>query len=176
MVDGRLSEGPSAYDPATFLASLGTAPLGELAPPGLEVIRPGEASGPIVGGTITQIAASLGTPYEFVAPPQHILFLEDVNERPYRIRRLLTQLRQSGRLATTSGIVFGEMDRCDEPGKALTAKDVIREFLADFPGPVLAGLPSGHTTTPCVSIPFGVHTRLVASGPPRVVFVEAAAE
>jgi muramoyltetrapeptide carboxypeptidase len=176
MVDGRLSEGASAYDPGTFLASLGTAPLGELAPPGLEVIRPGEASGPIVGGTITQIAASLGTPYEFVPPPQHILFLEDVNERPYRIRRLLTQLRQSGRFATTSGIVFGEMNRCDEPGKALTAKDVIREFLADFPGPVLAGFPSGHTTTPCLSIPFGVHTRLVASGPPRVVFAEAAAE
>jgi muramoyltetrapeptide carboxypeptidase len=176
MLDGRLSAGPAAYDPASLLASLGTTPLGEFAPAGLEVIRAGEASGPIVGGTLTQLAASLGTPYEFLPPPQHVLFLEDVNERPYRLRRLLTQLRQSGRFASTAAIVFGQMDRCDEPGGGPTSRDVIREFLADFPGPILFGFPSGHTTTPFVSVPFGVQTRIVASGPPRVVFVEAAAE
>lgn len=176
MVDGRLSKGAGAYDVASFLNSLRSAPLGEQAPEGLEIIRGGEAVGPIFGGTLTQIAASLGTPNEFLAPPRHVLFLEDVAERPYRIRRLLTQLRQSGRLAGTSAVVFGEMVRCDEPGGGVTTRDVVAEFFADFRGPVLFGFPSGHTTTPSLSFPLGVETRIVATGTPRVVFTESAAE
>ncbi len=176
MVDGRLSKGADAYDVASFLNSLGRTPLGEQAPEGLEIIRGGEATGPIVGGTLMQIAASLGTPHEFLAPPRHVLFLEDVAERPYRIRRLLTQLKQSGRLVDTSAVVFGQMVRCDEPGGSVTTRGVIAEFFADFPGPVLFGFPSGHTTTPSLSFPLGVETRVVASGRPRVVFTEAAAE
>ena len=175
MVDGRLSKGAEAYDVATFLNSLGRLPIGEQAPEGLEVIRGGEAVGPIVGGTLTQIAATLGTPHEFIAPPQHVLFLEDVAERPYRIRRLLTQLRQSGRLTGTTAVVFGEMVRCDEPGGGITTRDVVAEFFADFPGPVLYGFPSGHTTTPSLSFPFGIETRVIATGVPRIVFTEAAA-
>ena len=176
MVDGRLSKGADAYDVASFLNSLSRTPLGEQAPEGLEVIRAGEAIGPVVGGTLTQIAASLGTPHEFLAPPRHVLFLEDVAERPYRIRRLLTQLQQAGRLASTSAVVFGQMVRCDEPGGGVTVRDVIAEFFADFPGPVLFGFPSGHTTTPSVSFPLGVETRVVTTRSPRVVFTEAAAE
>ena len=68
MVDGRLAKGESAYDPRTFLASLSAEPIGELAPEGVEIVRPGEASGPMFGGTLTQLAASLGTPYEFIPP------------------------------------------------------------------------------------------------------------
>lgn len=176
MVDGRLSKGPAAYDVATFLNSLRAAPLGEMTYEGLEVVRGGEAAGPIVGGTLTQLAASLGTPHEFLPPARHVLFLEDVSERPYRIRRLLTQFQQSGRLASASAVIFGEMIGCDEPGGLVTARDVVREFFADFPGPVLFGFPSGHTTTPTLSFPLGVETRVVATGTPRVVFTEAAAE
>ena len=176
MVDGRLSKGAAAYDVATFLNSLGRTPIGEQAPEGLEIVRGGEAIGPIVGGTLTQIAASLGTPHEFLAPPRHVLFLEDVAERPYRIRRLLTQLKQSGRFTDTAAVVFGEMVRCDEPGGSVTTRDVVAEFFADFPGPVLFGFPSGHTTTPALSFPLGVETRVIATGTPRVVFTESAAE
>ena len=175
MVDGRLSKGADAYDVATFLNSLSGTPIGEQSPEGLAVIRRGEVVGPIFGGTLTQIAASLGTPYEFLAPPGHVLFLEDVAERPYRIRRLLTQLRQSGRLAAASAVVFGEMVRCDEPGGGVTAREVVSEFFADFPGPVLFGFPSGHTTTPSLSFPLGVETRVVATDTARVIFTEAAA-
>lgn len=176
MVDGRLSKGADAYDVGSFLNSLTRAPIGEQTPEGLEIIRGGEAIGPVFGGTLTQLAASLGTPHEFHAPPRHVLFLEDVAERPYRIRRLLTQLKQSGRLADTSAVVFGQMVRCEEPGGSITTRDVIAEFFADFPGPVLFGFPSGHTTTPSLSFPLGVETRVVATGRPRVVFTEAAAE
>ena len=177
MVDGRLSKGAAAYDVARFLNSLGRTPLGEQAPEGLEIIRGGEATGPIVGGTLTQIAASLGTPHEFLAPPRHVLFLEDVAERPYRIRRLLTQLKQSGRLADTSAVVFGQMVRCDEPGGSVTTRDVIAEFFADFPGPVLFGFPVGSHDDALVVV--SARRRDAGGGDaerPRVVFTEAAAE
>jgi muramoyltetrapeptide carboxypeptidase len=176
MVDGRLSQGADAYDVASFLNSLSRTPIGEQSPEGLEVIRKGEAVGPIFGGTLTQIAASLGTPHEFLAPPRSVLFLEEVAERPYRIRRLLTQLQQSGRLDGASAVVFGQMVRCDEPGGGVTTRGVVSEFFANFPGPVLFGFPSGHTTTPSLSFPLGVETRVVATDRARVVFTEAAAE
>lgn len=175
MLEGRLSAGPDAYDPVTFLRSLSTEPLGELAPAGLETLWPGEASGPLVGGTLTQILASFETPYAFSPPAGHVLFLDEVGERPYRLHRMLTQLRLTGRLAQSRAIVFGQLPRCDEPGGAVTSKDVVREVLDDFPGPVLFGFPSGHTTSPLVSVPLGVNVHVVGGPDPRIVFDEAGA-
>jgi muramoyltetrapeptide carboxypeptidase len=178
MVDGRIARGSTAYDSATLLASLSAAPIGELTPAGLEVLRHGEARGPIFGGTLMLLAASLGTPYEFVPPGGSVLFLEDVGERPYRIRRLLTQLSQSGRFTGAAAIVCGEFPGCHEPGGTLTARDVIRDFFADFPGPVLFGFPSGHTHAPFLSMPLGVEVQVIGTrtDSPTVVFREAAAE
>ncbi len=92
-------------------------PLGPLRAPGLEAFRPGEASGPLVGGNLTQLAASLGTPFAFDPPAGAVLFLEDVNERPYRLDRLWTQLRLAGIIERAAAIVFGEFPGCDEPGR-----------------------------------------------------------
>lgn len=175
MLEGRFGQGPDSYDAPRFLQSLTDEPLGELEPTGLEAIRSGEAAGPLVGGTLTQLLASFDTPYVFRPPDRHILFLEDVGERPYRIHRMLTQWRLSGRLASASAIVFGQFPRCEEPGGGVTVIDVLRESTAGFPGPVVWGFPSGHTTTPLISLPFGVRARVVASGTPRVVLEEAAA-
>ena len=175
MIDRRIARGHEAYDPDTFLRSLGPEPIGELAPDGLEVLRPGEAEGPLFGGTITQLAASLGTPYAFMPPAGSILFLEEVGERPYRLQRTLMQLRLAGVLARASAVVLGQMTSCDEPGGALTARDVFVDVFADFPGPVLFNFPSGHTTTPFVSLPFGVEARVVGAGRPRLILNEAAA-
>ena len=50
----------------------------------------------LLGGTLTQLAGSLGTPYAFNPPDGHVLFLDEVGERPYRIVRLFTQLAQAG--------------------------------------------------------------------------------
>jgi muramoyltetrapeptide carboxypeptidase len=175
MIEGRLARGPLAFDEASFTGSLGTTPLGELAPEGLEILRGGEAEGPIFGGTLTQIVSSLGTPFAFQAPAGSVLFLEDVAERPYRVRRALTQLRLSGVLARASALVFGQMPHCDEPIGEITTRDVVADLLEDFPGPVLFGFPSGHTTSAMVSLPFGVHARVVGHAPPRLVLEEAAA-
>jgi muramoyltetrapeptide carboxypeptidase len=176
MIDGRLAKGPHAYDPDTFLGSLSASPIGELAPEGLETIRPGVAIGPLVGGTLTQLLASFETPFAFRPPGDHVLFLDEIGERPYRLHRMLTQLRLSGRLASASAVVFGQLPRCDEPGGTVTARDVVRDVLEGFPGPVLFGFPSGHTTTPLVSLPFGVRARVdAAPHTARVILEEAAA-
>jgi len=178
MIEGRLAC-DGAYDASTFLRSLGTDPLGDLAPDGLEVLCPGSAGGPLVGGTLTQILASFETPYAFRPPPAHVLFLDEVGERPYRLHRMLVQLRLSGRLASAAAVVFGQLPRCDEPGGRVTAHDAIRDAMAGFPGPVLVGFPSGHTTTSLISLPFGVHTIVAApatgDGKPRLVLEESAA-
>jgi muramoyltetrapeptide carboxypeptidase len=175
MIDRRLSHGVAAYDPVTFLASLTTSPLGEVTVPGLEVINAGEARGALVGGTLTQLTGLLGTPFDFVPPTGHVLFIDEVHERPYRLHRLLTQWRMAGRLASASALVFGQLPHCDEPNGMLTAVDVVREFSEGFNGPVLFGFPSGHTTTPQLTIPFGVDVRVVARDRAAVVFLEAAA-
>lgn len=175
MLDGRLARGMPAYDPASFLRSLSTEPVGEIAAEGVETVRPGEARGPLAGGTLTQLLASFGTPYEFSPPAGHVLFIDEVGERPYRLHRMLTQWRLAGRFEQAAAVVVGQLPRCDEPGGTPTAAGVIHGFFADFPRPVLLGFPSGHTTTPFVTLPFGVEAVVTAGGTPRVTVIEAAA-
>lgn len=177
MLDRRLSQGPSAYDPVSFLASLTPEPMGEQRPEGVEVLKAGEAEGPLFGGTLTQLLASLGTPWSFDPPEGYVLFVEEVGERPYRIDRMLVQMRLAGLLAHASAIVFGQMPRCDEADGKVTARATVADVLSDFPGPILYGFPSGHTTTPFVTLPFGVHTRVLAdNGTPGLVIEESATE
>jgi muramoyltetrapeptide carboxypeptidase len=151
------------------------APAGEFAPAGLEALRPGSARGVLVGGTLTQLMASMGTPWQFDPPEGAVLFLEDIGERPYRIHRLLTQAAQAGLFTTPRAIVFGEFPGCDEPGGDPAIKDVLRDFMADFRGPVLFGFPSGHTSGPTWTLPFGVDVE-VATSPPAVRILAAAVE
>jgi muramoyltetrapeptide carboxypeptidase len=175
MLEKRLANGPQGYDRESFLQSLThSEALGELAPETLTMMQAGEAVGPIYGGTLTQLLASFSTPYAFDPPDGSILFVEDVNERPYKLDRMLTQLRLSGLLGRVRGIVFGEMRGCDEPGGQPCGRDVIARVLSGFPGPIAYGFPSGHTTGPCWTLPLGVQARVITAGRPRLVFEEAA--
>jgi len=176
MLDGRLSRGPESYDPTSLLTSLLDHEVGDVFAPGVTVLRDGDdVVGPVFGGTLTQLVGSLGTPYAFDPPAGHILFLDEVGERPYRIDRMLTQLKFAGVLARAAAIVCNEMPRCDEPGGSPTARDTVQAALAGFPGPVLFGVPSGHATCESVTLPFGVQTRVIAGRRPRVVIEESAA-
>src|SRR5262249_26815108 len=84
----RLSRGESGYDRQSLLRAIcSPEPIGELAPPGLETICRGEAAGPLLGGTVTQLLASLGTPFAFTPPYGYVLFFDEVGERPYRLDR-----------------------------------------------------------------------------------------
>jgi muramoyltetrapeptide carboxypeptidase len=176
MLDGRFAKGEAAYDLDTFSRVLTRAePAGRISHPQMETLRHGEARGILLGGTLTNLLASLGTPYAFDPPAGHILFIDEVAERPYRIDRMLTQLRLSGLLGRASGIVFGELPRCDEPaGGGPAIKPVVTELLADFRGPVLFGLPSGHTDGACMTLPFGVQAHVITRPEPALVIEEAA--
>jgi muramoyltetrapeptide carboxypeptidase len=173
MLDRRLSRGAPGYDESSFIALLQGGRGLEMAPDGLLVLRDGEASGKLFGGTLTKLISSLGTPYAFDPPPGCILFLEDVNERPYKLDRMLTQLALSGILSRATALVFGEMRGCDEPGDEVTARDVIQRLTRDFAGPIILGFPSGHTAGPCWTLPLGVRVRVSTSPHPSLVVEES---
>ena len=176
MIEARLAKGAEGYDERSFLAAIFGETGTELQPPGLVTLRSGEATGLIFGGTLSMLAASLGTPYAFTPPGECILFFEDVNERPYKLHRLLTQLRLAGVLARARALVFGEMRDCDEGDGRVTAIDAIRAATGDFNGPILYGFASGHTTGPCWTLPLGALVRVVGSGSPAVVVEDPAVE
>jgi muramoyltetrapeptide carboxypeptidase len=177
MLAGRLSEGAQGYDRDSFERALcRTEPMGELSAASLETVSQGETTGVLCGGTITQILASLATPYAFSPPARSVLFLDEVGERPYRLDRMVTQLKQAGILKRASAVVVGELPRCDEPSGEPSARAVVADLLADFPGPVLIGFPSGHTTGPAITLPFGVAARVVTGTGPRLVIEESAVQ
>jgi muramoyltetrapeptide carboxypeptidase len=174
MVEGRLAAGETGYHRESFLAALTSdRPVGALRPDGLHALRAGTAVGTLAGGTLTQLAASLGTPWAFAPPAGAVLFIEDVGERPYRIHRLFTQLDQAGVLSRASGLVLGEFRGCQEPGGDPAILDVVADIVSTFTGPVLFGFPSGHTTGPLWTLPFGVTAR-VSTDPPTLTIEEAA--
>jgi muramoyltetrapeptide carboxypeptidase len=139
-------------------------------------IRPGRATGPILGGTLTLLAHLAGTPF---APRLEgaILLLEDVGEKPYRIDRCLTQLRLAGALHGVAGFAVGRLTGCDDGGQL--AADVVREAALALGVPAIEGLPAGHEDAN-FAIPLGARGTLVApapgeEGPPRLLFDEWAA-
>jgi muramoyltetrapeptide carboxypeptidase len=177
MLAGRLGRGAAGYDEDSFVRALcRREPVGELAPPGLESIRSGEATGLLLGGTLTQLLASLATPFAFDPPAGYVLFLDEVGERPYRLDRMVTQLAQTGLLARASAVVIGELPKCDEPAGEPTARAVMADLFAEFPGPVLIGFPSGHTVGPAMTLPLGVGARVIGGGRPRLVIEESAVQ
>jgi muramoyltetrapeptide carboxypeptidase len=175
MLSGRFARGTDGYDRASFEGALcRPEALGELAPPGLEIVRRGVARGPMFGGTITQLLASFGTPFAFDPPAGCVLFLDEVGERPYRLDRMLTQLQQAGFLSRVAAIVFGELPNCDEPNGTVTARQVVADVLTEFPGPVIVGFPSGHTSRPAMTLPLGISYQVIAEGRPRLIAEESA--
>lgn len=170
----QLARGADGYDRPSLLGCLTAAePLGALRPPGIEALRRGTARGMLLGGTLTLLAASLGTPFAFAPPPGHVLFLDDVGERPYRIDRMLTQLRQAGVLDAASAVVLAEFPGCEDTAGG-DARATCSDLLADFAGPVLFGFPSGHTSGPALTLPLGVTVTVAAEQDPAVIVEEAA--
>jgi muramoyltetrapeptide carboxypeptidase len=111
------------------------------------------------------LAASLGTDFE-IETGNTILFIEDVAEKPYRIDRMLMQLRLAAKLKNVRGFVFGEMHDCAQPGyQDYTLQQVIMRILAEYDVPVVYGLKSGHVSSGNITLPIGVLARLVAGEP-----------
>ena len=142
--------------------------------PAMEAICPGEAEGKLYGGCLSLLVASLGTPYE-IRTEETILFLEDLGEWPYRIDRMLMQLRYAGKLEKVRGIVFGEMLECSPPASAgYTLQEAIAHILGDLNVPVAFGLRSGHVSAENITLPIGVRARLIVAESATLEILEAA--
>lgn len=143
-------------------------PLGEVKNPwNMEKIYSlygGEAVGQIVGGNLSLLSSSIGTPYE-IDTRGKILFIEDVDEEPYRIDRMLTQLILSGKLHDCSGIVLGQWTECEpeEPEKSFSLMEVLQDRLIPLNKPVLCNLSCGHEKVK-ITIPLGVMSRISKDG------------
>jgi muramoyltetrapeptide carboxypeptidase len=139
---GRLPAGDHA---ALFSLLESPAPAGLCA--GLEMLRPGQAAGPLLGGNLEVFSRLLGTG---LLPNLDgaLLFLEEVGERPYRVDRLLCHLELAGVFARIAGIVVGDLVACTEPDDSRVASpsvvEVVRERLGRLPIPVAIGAPIGH--------------------------------
>jgi len=115
----------------------------------LKIINPGNARGILTGGNLTLIAASIGTPYE-IKTRGRILFLEETGEPPYRVDRLLLQLKHAGKLKHAAGFILGDFS----PESPETIKLAISELLIPEGKPIIGGLACGHTM-PNITLPLG---------------------
>jgi muramoyltetrapeptide carboxypeptidase len=180
MVARELADGEAAYDRASLWHALtGEGEPYSTAPGALRPLRNGSAEGVLRGGCLSILAAAAGTPWALrPAGEPTLLFIEDVDEPPYRLDRMLFQLRASGALDGVAGVVFGEMKGCFPPrDEDFRLEDVLVEALEDLDGPVAFGLASGHVSSPNVTLPLGVRVRLVCGGgEARFEALEAAVE
>ncbi len=111
----------------------------------IHTIRSGVARGPLIGGTLAITNALMGTPYE-MDTRDAVLFLEDVRERPYRVDRLLCQLRLAGKLDTCAAVILGQFTKCipDAGEVSLGINEVFEDYFHDAPYPVVGNFPAGH--------------------------------
>lgn len=138
---------------------------------GTTTLRPGRVSAPLLGGSLTMLAHLCGTPWQ-ARLEGAILFLEDVDEKPYRLDRYLTQLRLAGALDGVAAIAVGQLTGCDTPG--LRGLEVVSELVGALGVPAIAGIPAGHDDAH-FALPLGARATLVAPGPgedgqPRLLF------
>ncbi|MCH5584053.1 LD-carboxypeptidase [Shimazuella sp. AN120528] len=116
---------------------------------------PGNAVGSMIGGNLSLLVASLGTAFE-IDTAGRILFIEEVGENPYRIDRMLTQLRLAGKLQACSGIVFGDFTECHAPANkpSIPVREILTDHMQRVRKPAFYGLPAGHSL-PNYPIPIG---------------------
>jgi len=111
---------------------------------GVAALRGRAAEGTLLGGCLSVIASLVGTGY-LPDTSGALLFLEDVNEAPYRVDRMLTQLRMAGVFDRVAGVVFGQFKDCEpEREEEGTVDNVLRDFSTSVTAPVFWGLPYGH--------------------------------
>lgn len=132
----------------------------------LTVIRDGVAQGKLTGGNLALVVSTLGTRFE-IDTQDSILFLEEVNEEPFRVDRMLTQLWLAGKLQAAKGIALGSFRDCEARGTSITGpsfslSQVFEERLASLGIPVVYGLPFGHVRSK-LTLPLGVNAELDAT-------------
>lgn len=123
-----------------------------------------ETTGTLWGGNLTVLCSLLGTPH-WPTVRGGVLFLEDVNEHPYRVERMLLQLHQAGVLAAQRAVVLGDFGqwRKSPLDRGYNLRTMVAHLRSVCATPILTGLPFGHVPTK-VTLPVGVETTLVVQG------------
>jgi muramoyltetrapeptide carboxypeptidase len=137
-------------------------------------LHPGSAAGTLLGGSMTLVEATLGTPWE-LDTTNAILILEDRAMKPYQVDRVLLHLKHAGKFASVRGILLGDFPDCDPPVPGSpTVREVAQRILAPLKVPIVFGAPVGHTKRAMLTLPLGVPARLVAEGSGTLNILEPA--
>lgn len=164
-----LSSNLTAQNKKFFLEAItSTKPLGPFSFEESISIKDGITEAKIVGGCLTLINASMGTPFE-IDTTDSILFFEDINEKAYAVDRMLTQLKLAGKFDKVRGFLFGNFVN---GGDVSHYVETIADVLSDFKGPILYNFPAGHGTTK-VTLPLGIKARLDSKNK-TLTFLESA--
>ncbi|HKF50750.1 MAG TPA: LD-carboxypeptidase [Candidatus Acidoferrales bacterium] len=179
MVAAGLDKGadvPGGYDLESFQQALTQASHGWKLDLHGETLCFGRAEGSIIGGCLTLVEATLGTPWE-IQTSGSILLLEDCSMRPYQVDRALVHLRQAGKFEGVRAMVLGEFPECEPPvAGGPTVRNVFERIVEPLEIPVVWGAPVGHTPRAMLTIPLGVNARLVAQGSGRLEILEPACQ
>jgi len=139
----------------------------------ITVIVKGQAKGQLIGGNLSVFVALLGTPF-FESCKEKILFLEETDEEPYRIDRMLTTLRLAGVLDEVAGIVFGQFNKCiaEKPQESFTLIEVLEQHFKEACYPVVYGCPFGHVKDKW-TLPVGAEAIIDTDGAVLTLFAPA---
>jgi muramoyltetrapeptide carboxypeptidase len=175
MVATTIRQGTDGYDRTVLLDLLQGKKAVRFPTDGTSILRSGAGEGRLIGGCLSLVVATLGTKHE-IDTQDAILVLEDDSTKPYQIDRMITNLKQAGKLESVRGVVFGEMLNCiQNVDQGYTLQEVIVDLLSEFSFPILYGFPTGHTSRPNVIVPFGVRARLdLTSSAPLFELLESA--
>jgi muramoyltetrapeptide carboxypeptidase len=177
MVVGGINAGagsPKGYDENSFLQAIRKTESGWKLKLRGEPVLTGQSMGRVLGGCLTMLEATIGTPWE-LDTKDAILILEDLAMRPYQVDRVLMHLKHAGKFEDVRGIVLGEFPE-SEPAVAGSprVKEVCARILRPLGVPIVFGAPVGHTSRPMLTIPLGIRARLDAEGEGTLEFLEPA--
>jgi muramoyltetrapeptide carboxypeptidase len=155
---------PGGYDGESLRRAVAEVDGGWTIPlEGSELVG-GEGEGAILGGCMTMLEDTIGTPWE-IDTRGAILLLEDCLMKPYQVDRALMHLRHSGKFEAVRGIVFGEFPACEPPeGSRVTVEEVTARHTRGLGVPVVWGAAIGHSRRAMRTVPLGVRGRLRADG------------
>ncbi len=166
MVATNFSRGAGAqhgYDRVSLLNALTTTTRGwDLDLQGESLVS-GTAEGVLLGGCLTLVESTLGTPWE-IDTTGALLVLEDRGMKPYQVDRALMHLKQAGKLKRISGIILGDFPECHGPADGETVRDVATRILAPLEVPIVWGAPIGHTERAMLTLPLGIRARMTVAG------------
>jgi muramoyltetrapeptide carboxypeptidase len=177
MVAAGLNSGPGVpkgYDENSLLQAIRRTEAGWKLRLRGEPMLTGKATGRVLGGCMTLLEATIGTPWE-LDTKDSILVLEDRAMKPYQVDRVLRHLKQAGKFEGVRGIVLGEFPESDPSvAGAPTVREVCARILRPLGVPFIFGAPVGHTPRPMLTLALGIKARLDAEGEGTLEYLESA--